>query len=655
MTVVQDQSVPATILIIDDALENRILLTSQLKSGRYRMLNAASGKDGVEIAIEQQPDLILLDVMMPGMNGFEVTRALKSNPQTSGIPIIIVTALREVSYRIKGIEAGADEFLSRPHNREELLVRVKSLVQLKRARERLEAERQQLELLYSVSQATTSQMDVVEIIRSIISHTQAAVKATKGTITVTDENGDVTHKILVRASTGTQLGDTVANRVMSDGFAGWLWRNAEGDIIHDTTTDDRWVALEDDDEAGSAIGVPLVKTIEARRLVLGLLILTHPETNYFQPSHLALLKTIASQVSATLYNARLFAEVQEERGKLESILAQSSDVVITTDEDHCVTLLNHAAEFMFDVSEENVVGRYVYKIRELQPISHLFRQDIDEPLKDEIGLDTGYILSASVTKIAGIGSVAVMQDVTERKLAEARRLELERREKETLRETIGRYISPSLLDHALSDTPDLLRRRKRWAVVLFADLRKSTEMIVNLSAETAIDVLNEFFNSMTEIIHKNEGTIFDLIGDELEIGFNVPLDQPDAARRALQTAIEMQQRFNEVRKEWYLKYGVELGLGIGIDQGDVVIGNVGARTRMHFAMVGEAVHTAHRLVELAEDSQIVISGDLCELLQDELHDMPVAFDHIGEVKVKGIPEPVSIFSTNMARTALVTT
>ena len=89
--------------------------------------------------------------MMPDMNGFEVCTHLRQNEATSLIPVIMVTALREVQYRIEGIEAGADEFLSRPHVREELLVRVRTLIRLKQARVNLEKERNRLKLLYDIS------------------------------------------------------------------------------------------------------------------------------------------------------------------------------------------------------------------------------------------------------------------------------------------------------------------------------------------------------------------------------------------------------------------------------------------------------------------------------------------------------------------------
>src|SRR5690606_10010201 len=154
------------------------------------------GKEGIELAQKMQPDLILLDVMMPEINGCEVCTRLKSDPTTVAIPIIMVTALREVQYRIRGIEAGADEFLSRPHHREELLVRVRSLIQLQRARKRLEEERNRLQLLYNISRAISTQLNLEQMMADIISQMQSAVGATKGSIMLVDERLEVTHRIL---------------------------------------------------------------------------------------------------------------------------------------------------------------------------------------------------------------------------------------------------------------------------------------------------------------------------------------------------------------------------------------------------------------------------------------------------------------------------
>ena len=121
-----------TILVVDDDEKNVKLLQSQLESMSYTVLPAYNGDDAMEVIRTSLVDLVLLDVLMPGKNGFDVCRQIKSNKQTRVIPVVLVTALEDSASKIQGIEAGADDFLSKPVNMEELLARSKSLISLKR-------------------------------------------------------------------------------------------------------------------------------------------------------------------------------------------------------------------------------------------------------------------------------------------------------------------------------------------------------------------------------------------------------------------------------------------------------------------------------------------------------------------------------------------
>ena len=638
----QEQNSPK-ILIIDDAPENRLLLASQLRREQFQILSVGSGDEGIDYAKRYQPDLILLDIMLPGMSGFEVCRILKGDAATHNIPIIIITSLRDVTYRIQGIEAGADEFISRPHHREELLVRVRGLVQLKKAHERLEAERNHLQLLHDVSQATLRHIDLHDVISEIIEYTQRVLGATKGSILLTNEDGTVSHKYLARAASGISMGGPMNARVMQEGFAGWLWRGGSaGGIIHDTREDERWVPIDNDPEpVGSAVGVPL---LQPDNVVLGLIILTHPEAQYFKPSHLSLLQTIAGQVVAALRNARLYDKVTGERRKLEAILGQSNDAIVTADEEQRIVLFNNTAEEIFDVRAIDVCGRRIIDVPELQSLNDLFDQIGEEPIGQDYVLDENAILYASVSRVEGAGYIAVLQDVTER-------IRMERRERDELRELFGRYVSPSMLKHIMSESENIFERRKHWAVIMFADLRKYTEMVGNLPAGEALDVLNYIFDALIEVIYKYDGTVLDLIGDELEIGFNVPLAQPDAAMRALETAIAMQKRFDALQKRFVKQVGTCIGLGIGIDCGEIVVGNIGSKRRMNLALVGESVNLAHRLVDLAEDGQIVVSADFYQRI-NALN--PIPFKSLGKMPLKGLRDSVEVFQARIKRKPTVT-
>lgn len=132
------------ILVVDDAPHNIELIRAFLIPQGYQIIDAIDGDDALNKVKEFAPDLILLDVMMPKKNGFEVCRILKASPDTLFIPIVIVTALNEREDRIKGIEAGADDFLSKPVDAHELVSRVKSLLRIKTQHDEIERTNREL-------------------------------------------------------------------------------------------------------------------------------------------------------------------------------------------------------------------------------------------------------------------------------------------------------------------------------------------------------------------------------------------------------------------------------------------------------------------------------------------------------------------------------
>lgn len=130
----------STILIVDDEIVSRYTVEALLSSEGYELVFAESGEEALEKAVELVPDLMLLDVMMPGMNGFEVCQLLRANPRLAELPVVMVTALDDRESRIKGIEAGADDFMSKPFDRAELRARIRTITRLNRYRRLVETE-----------------------------------------------------------------------------------------------------------------------------------------------------------------------------------------------------------------------------------------------------------------------------------------------------------------------------------------------------------------------------------------------------------------------------------------------------------------------------------------------------------------------------------
>jgi class 3 adenylate cyclase len=119
------------ILVVDDTPQNVKLFADLLTAKGYQVSTASSGEQALESIARQPPDLVLLDIMMPGINGYEVCRRIRENPATALLPVVLATSLDPNQERVKGIEAGADDFLSKPVNQAELFARVRSLLRIK--------------------------------------------------------------------------------------------------------------------------------------------------------------------------------------------------------------------------------------------------------------------------------------------------------------------------------------------------------------------------------------------------------------------------------------------------------------------------------------------------------------------------------------------
>jgi len=208
-----------------------------------------------------------------------------------------------------------------------------------------------------------------------------------------------------------------------------------------------------------------------------------------------------------------------------------------------------------------------------------------------------------------------------------------------IRETFGRYLSSEIVE-SLLETPTGLKLggEKRILTILMADLWGYTSLSEKLPPEDLVSVINFFLETMTEIIFQYRGTIDEFIGDAILAIFGAPVQREDDARRAVACAVEMQRAMAGVNRHCRRAGLPETAMGIGINTGEVVVGNIGGRQRTKYGVVGLNVNLASRIESCTAGGQILISETTLEACGPILR-----IDSRAEVMPKGVSRPILIY------------
>jgi class 3 adenylate cyclase len=273
---------------------------------------------------------------------------------------------------------------------------------------------------------------------------------------------------------------------------------------------------------------------------------------------------------------------------------------------------------LLDVLMPGISGFEVCERLKSDPVTALIPVVLVTALEDHAsrvrGIDAGAddFLSKPVNREELIARVKSLRRLHQtRRELEGRRLAAEIQRKEAMRKTFSRYISPRLADRIIAesgDAPFEAEAQRINVVALFADLRGFTRLTETLEVGRVVGMLNEYFTVITDAAYRHEGTIFSMAGDCLLVGFNVPFAQPDAELRAWRTAQAMIAGFSPVLASWTERGGMPTGVGIGIASGEAIIGNIGSPHHMSYTIIGDAVNTAARLMQMAKAGEVLVSG-----------------------------------------------
>ena len=384
----------------------------------------------------------------------------------------------------------------------------------------------------------------------------------------------------------------------------------------------------------------IIVPLRAKQNLLGYMILCDKETRSgvenFKNLDLDILTSLSNQAAVAMDNAKLFKEITEAKQFNENILGSIATGVITINSIGEVDSINKAGENILKVEKQNILGNhYMYIFEHDNEIIELISKTEDnKKIYSEINIP---FLTVSEDTIINI-SVAPRIDINNNTEGVVIAIE-DISDINKVKNTFKRYVSKQVVDNLLDDETNLnLGGENREVTILFTDIRGFTSMAEKMKPEKVVLTLNEYFSEMIDIVFKHNGTLDKIIGDELMIVFGAPLSSDDDTERALNTAIEMQNKIADLNKVRKKRKEPPIVVGAGINKGQVVSGNIGSRDMMDYTVVGDTVNLGSRLCSAASAGEIIVSGRVKNSTEQLF-----SFKELKPIRVKGKKDKIDVY------------
>jgi adenylate cyclase len=215
-------------------------------------------------------------------------------------------------------------------------------------------------------------------------------------------------------------------------------------------------------------------------------------------------------------------------------------------------------------------------------------------------------------------------------------------EKRYLKLAFQHYVPPAVVEDLVSDAGALrLGGEKRELTVLFSDIRGFTTLSEGMQPEELVKLMNEYFTVMTDIVFAHRGSLDKYIGDAIMAVYGAPVVESDHPALACRSALDMMRALDELQKKWQSAGLPKIGIGVGINTGQVVVGNMGSKTRFNYTVVGDHVNLSSRIEGLNKNygTSILISEYTYERVKDEFREVR----EVDSVKVRGREQPVRLY------------
>lgn len=520
----------------------------------------------------------------------------------------------------------------------------------------LQERNRQLEVIYQIDRIRDTVPDVQSLVSSLASVTTSNLDADLGLICLLDEE---TGQLELKA-VDDRLG--VFGRVESE-----VWHK----MAEQAVTLDRVALL----EAGPALHAEEVHHLLAGPLTvagerLGALLLARVGAP-FGLADLELLRAVVSQADSAIVHARTFRRLQWRNKELETIYRVDNirdqglefNAMLNAVLNELCSVIEAEMGFimLFDEAGRELelkasTSDDIYRVAEHY---HLIKMTANEALQragmvDKAGLSPVIRSLICVPLVLHDQIIGVFGAVNRHGAggfnAEDKRLLMaitsqvdtaifESLEKRRIRSTFRRFVGPAVMERMLNmSAHDFFKVDRLPLTVLFSDMRGFTTIAEHTAPEVIVETLNQHLTAMTEVVLAHEGTLDKFVGDEVMAIFGAPVPMPDHALRAVKTALEMQRVHGELMARWAAEGRQGAPIGIGINTGEMVVGNIGCELQADYTVIGDAVNLASRLCGIAKEGQILISEATYQLVRDH-----ILVNKLPPVKVKGRIEPVQIY------------
>ena len=658
MTVATDSSditpSQANLLVVDDIPVNLSLLTQILAEQGYKVRVAPSGGLALKSVESYPPDLILLDINMPDLNGYEVCQKLKADPETAAIPVIFISALGEVTDKIKAFQFGGVDYITKPFEPLEVLARIQHQLRLQQLQQQLQRQNQQLSkqmelrrqseaelrLLLATTQAVSRQEDVNSALQVVLRLVCISTQWDYGEAWIPNEEGTLMEcspgwygndsspeKSLQRSFQDLHCQSLSLKLAPGVGLVGQTWTNQQVMWIEDLQTANFVVQPEPRLEWGlrAALAVPIVLHEE----VLTVLTFYRRKVSTIDKKLIDLVNGVATQLGSLIKHKRTEETLNITQERYHSIVENAVEGIYqTTPDGHYISANTALAKiYGYNSPEEMILG--LRDVRQQLYVDSQRRQefvDLVETNNAVLGFESQvyrrdqqviWISENARTVRDSRGKIlyyeGTVSDVTERKLAQ------DQTEKLLLN------ILPKPIAMRLQAKQEVIADSFSDVSVLFADLVGFTDFSGQKTPRELVELLNLIFSEFDQLTEHHGLEKIKTIGDAYMVVGGLPMPKDNHDQAIAYMALDMQQAI----RNFNTRNHQDLSLRIGINIGPVVAGVIGL-TKFIYDLWGDTVNVASRMESSSIPGQIQVTEIVHQRLQSQFD-----FQERGTVSIKG--------------------